>query len=66
MIDLNPQLMRFLLLLCMIGILLIAVLFLRQRSLQFWLYLGWGLLAVCIPFIGPFLVLIERPGSPRP
>jgi hypothetical protein len=31
-----------------------------------WLaFLGWGLLAVLVPILGPFLVIAAHPGSPR-
>ena len=27
-------------------------------------YLGWGMLALLLPFLGPFLVILSCPGQP--
>jgi hypothetical protein len=47
---------------CMV---LIAMLYLRQRRLFWWEYLIWGLLAVGLPLLGPFLVILSQPGKSR-
>jgi hypothetical protein len=42
---------------------LLSLCYLRQRrlsSLSFW---GWGLLALLVPVLGPFLVIANRPGE---
>ncbi|HEY9075559.1 MAG TPA: hypothetical protein VIO61_03375 [Anaerolineaceae bacterium] len=44
---------------------LMAVFYLRQRSMAWWEYLLWGMVAVFIPLIGPFVVMIIRPGKKR-
>lgn len=45
---------------------LLAVLYLRQRRMSWVGYLGWGLLALVIPVIGPFMVIARRPGAWEP
>lgn len=44
---------------------LLAIFYLRQRSMAWWEYLLWGMVAVFIPLIGPFVVMIIRPGKKR-
>ncbi len=44
---------------------LIAAFYLRRRSLPMPHYLAWGALLVFVPFLGPFLVILSAPGSPR-
>ncbi len=44
---------------------LLAVFYLRKRQLSWLEYLFWGLLALLIPILGPFLVIISKPGKPR-
>lgn len=48
----------------MLGMELLAVFYLRQRRMPLFTYLRWGLLAVLLPFVGPFLVLLQQPGQP--
>jgi hypothetical protein len=61
----SPDVMRALLLLCLIGMALLAAFYLRQRSLSIYGYLGYGLLILLIPVLGPFLVILSRPGIAR-
>lgn len=61
----SPDIMRALLVICLLGMAVLAALFLRQRSLSLIAYLGWGLLIVLLPILGPFLVLLTRPGKQR-
>ena len=56
--------MRTLLFVCLIGMLLIAVLYLRQRKMSTLAYMLWGLLALFLPILGPYIVIAARPGSP--
>lgn len=58
--------MRALLVITAIGMAVIAALYLRRRRLTTVAYLGWGLLALCLPWLGPFLVILLQPGLPRP
>jgi hypothetical protein len=57
--------MRLLLLACLVGMAVLAVLFLRRRKLSMLAYLGWGLVIVLLPLVGPFLVILIRPGTER-
>lgn len=55
-----------LLLIMEIGMLLMAALYLSGRRGLGWLdYLAWGLLALVLPVLGPFLVIVFRPGESR-
>ena len=61
--PLTPDIMRFLLLICLLGMAILAGLYLRKRNLSYSAYLGWGLLIVLVPLLGPFLVIFMRPGG---
>jgi hypothetical protein len=45
------------------GMLVIALLFLGQRRLKTWQKMLWGALALCLPLLGPFLLIYCRPGE---
>jgi hypothetical protein len=45
---------------------LLALVFLRQRRMNWTAFVGWGLLAMCLPVLGPFLVLSRHPGEWNP
>ncbi len=57
--------LRLLLFLDVFGMALLAAFYLRRRELSWWAYLAWGLVALLIPILGPFLVIASRPGRPR-
>ena len=61
----SPELMRLLLVTCLLGMAILAILSLRQRKLPVGAYLGWGMIAILLPLIGPFIVLLARPGEDR-
>jgi len=61
----SPEIMRSLLLICLLGMATLAAFFLRQRSLSFTDYLRWGLLLILLPLLGPFLVILASPGKRR-
>jgi hypothetical protein len=63
--PISPQLMRLLLAVCQLGMALLAILSLRQRKLPMAAYIGWGLLAILLPLVGPFVVLLLHPGESR-
>jgi hypothetical protein len=42
---------------------LLGLIYLSQRQLRWQAFCAWGLLAVLIPVLGPFLVIASRPGS---
>ena len=56
--------MRLLIFACLFGMVMVAVLYLRQRKLSTLAYFLWGLLALTVPFLGPYLVITSRPGEP--
>ena len=45
-----------------IAMLILALFFLRGRELSTREYVLWGLLAVAVPLLGPYLVIIAKPG----
>ena len=55
--------MRILIVVCLTGMVLLAVFFLRTRRMTLYSYIAWGLLAVLVPFLGPFLVILSHPGE---
>jgi hypothetical protein len=42
---------------------ILAVVFLRGRRMSWEAYLGWGIIAVLLPILGPFIVIATRPGK---
>ena len=63
--ELSADTMRLLLLLTILGMALIAAFYLRRRELSDRAYLAWGLLAILLPLLGPFLVILYHPGRLR-
>ena len=61
--QMSPDLMRLLLVICMLSMVILAVLYLRQRRLEPLEYALLGLAAILIPLIGPFMVIWIRPGN---
>ena len=61
----NADLVRLILLGFLIAMFVMAVMFLRERRLPIWAYALWGLFALLVPAVGPFLVILSRPGKPR-
>ncbi len=59
---LYADILRLLLLLGALGMALLAALYLRRRSMSLSEYIAWGLLLVFLPYLGPFLVILLRPG----
>jgi len=60
---LTRETMRILIVLCLIGMALLAVFFLRTRRMTLYSYIAWGLLALLVPLLGPFLVILSHPGE---
>jgi hypothetical protein len=63
--PLSSEIMRSLLLFCLLGMAVLAALYLRGRRLSFSEYMKWGLLIILAPLLGPFLVILAAPGEPR-
>lgn len=56
---------RVLILLDVVAMALLAIFYLRKRRLTWWEFCGWGLLALMLPLVGPFLIIFLRPGKHR-
>ncbi len=54
---------RAILLVDIVAMALLAVIYLRQRRMNWVSYIYWGLLAIGIPVLGPFIVIASRPGE---
>jgi len=63
--NISPGTMRALLIACMAGMTLLAAFYLRRREMSTRAYLAWGLLALLLPLLGPFLVILNHPGHLR-
>ncbi len=59
----SAEVIRGLLALDIVGMAMLAAFFLRQRALTRIEYIGWGSLLLLLPLIGPFLVILLRPGN---
>ena len=64
--QISSDLMRLLLLACMLSMMALAALYLRRRALSPLAYMLWGLAAILIPLVGPFLVIWLKPGGNHP
>ena len=58
------EVLRMLLYVVLFGMLLLAILFLRQRQMTRLGYICWGIFALVLPVVGPFFVIAYRPGLP--
>jgi hypothetical protein len=56
---------RFLMIGCFIAMYALSMFYLRRRQLSWSAYALWGILALLVPALGPFLVIMARPGRPR-
>jgi hypothetical protein len=61
----TPDLLRMMLVATLIGMALVAGLYLSRRQLRPLEYLGWSLLALLCPLLGPFLVILAKPGKSK-
>lgn len=60
---LSTEFMLSLLVMCALGMALLAAFYLRGREISFTEHLAWGSLLILIPFVGPFLVILLHPGA---
>jgi len=58
------EVLRLILFADLFGMLMLAVLFLRGRRLSTLGYVCWGILALMLPVVGPYIVIATRPGFP--
>gem|GEM_PF-760794 len=63
--GMNIETLRVILMSYLIASFLLAIFYLRDRNLSFGEYTLWGLLALLLPALGPFLVILSRPGTRR-
>ena len=56
---------KVILLLSILAMAFLAFHYLRRRQLSWAAYCFWGLLAIVLPVLGPFLVIVSRPGRWR-
>jgi Kef-type K+ transport system membrane component KefB len=57
--------LQVLLVMDVVGMFALAVFYLARRRMRWHQYLGWGLVAVIFPLLGPFLVIASHPGERR-
>ncbi len=60
----TPDVIRILLAIGFLCMAILAIIYLRRRELTITEYIGWGLLIVLLPLLGPFLVIFYQPGKP--
>jgi hypothetical protein len=58
----ETEILRMLLLAVMLAMALLALIYLQGRRLAWWQQVGWGLLILLLPLLGPFLAIWARPG----
>jgi hypothetical protein len=58
----ETEILRMLLLAVMLAMALLALVYLQGRRLGAWQQVGWGLLILLLPLLGPFLAIWARPG----
>ncbi len=59
----TPETLRIILLSYFVSQFLLAIFYLRGRKLGLGAYTLWGLFALLVPALGPFIVIISRPGE---
>ncbi len=62
----TAEILRVMLAVCLIAMYVLAMLYLRRRKLSLVQLIAWGLFALFVPALGPFLLLLSRPGEPAP
>jgi hypothetical protein len=59
----NAETVRLLLAGCLVAMYVLAMLYLSRRPLTLGQFTAWGLFALLIPALGPFLVILSTPGG---
>ncbi len=60
----TAEILRVMLAVCLIAMYILAMLYLRRRRLSLGRFIAWSCLALFLPALGPFLVLLFAPGGP--
>lgn len=60
--GIHAEFLKMLLVVVMLGMALLALIYLQTRRLSPWQQVGWGLLVLLLPMIGPFLAILLRLG----
>ena len=55
--------LRTIFLVFLIAEFVLAIFYLRRCDLHFGVYTLWGIFALVVPVLGPFLVILSRPGG---
>ncbi len=63
--TMNAETIRLLLSVCLFAMFCLAMFYLRRRPLTWYQFTVWGLFALIVPVLGPFLVILARPGQTR-
>ena len=61
----TSETLRVLLAGCLVAMYVLAMFYLRRRPLTLGQFTAWGLFALLVPALGPFLVILNRPGGPH-
>jgi hypothetical protein len=61
----TAETLRLLLAGCLVAMYILAMLYLRRRPLSLGQFIAWGIFALFIPALGPFLVILNKPGGQR-
>jgi hypothetical protein len=59
----TADVIRTMLIVDMVALVLLALIYIRQRKMSIVEYCCWSLLAIILPVIGPFIVIANRPGQ---
>lgn len=59
----DSETLRLLLAGFLVAMYILAILYLRRRNLTLGEHAFWGLFALFIPALGPFLLILARPGK---
>ena len=62
-IQMNAETLRLLLAGILVAMYVLAILYLRRQPSTFSHYMLWGLFALLVPALGPFLVILLQPGK---
>ena len=63
--PLSADTLRLLIWLTILGMALLGGLYLSGRHMSRWEWVGWIMLLLFVPLLGPFLVILSGPGRPR-